>query len=63
MDGLYWETWYNTRNLTEEEKGYIYYENKMLGVPRIRQVSISWRNHLLCFSVLLLRQAIMYEIP
>ena len=40
MDGLYWETWYNSRNLTEDEKGYIYYENKVLGVPRLRQVRV-----------------------
>ena len=38
MDGLYWETWYNSRNLTDDEKGYIYYESKLLGVPRLRQV-------------------------
>lgn len=40
MDGLYWETWYNSRNLTEDEKGYIYYESKLLGVPRLRQVCV-----------------------
>jgi len=40
VDGLYWETWYNGENLTEEEKGYIYYENKLLGVPRIRQLKV-----------------------
>lgn len=40
LDGLYWETWYNSRNLTEDEQGYIYYESKLLGVPRLRQVSL-----------------------
>jgi len=38
VDGLYWETWYNSRNLTEDERGYIYYESKLLGLPRLRQV-------------------------
>lgn len=40
LDGLYWETWYNARNLTDDEKGYIYYESKLLGVPRLRQVRV-----------------------
>lgn len=40
LDGLYWETWYNGRNLTEDEKGYIYYESKLLGVPRFRQLRV-----------------------
>nr|XP_002119742.1 polycystin-2 isoform X2 [Ciona intestinalis] len=40
MDGLYWETWYNQKNVSEEDLGYIYYENKLLGVPRIRQLKV-----------------------
>jgi len=40
MDGLYWETWYNDRNVSEEELGYIFYENKLLGVPRLRQLKV-----------------------
>ena len=35
MDGLYWETWYNGDNVTTY--GLIYYENKLLGVPRLKQ--------------------------
>nr|CAB3264909.1 polycystin-2-like [Phallusia mammillata] len=40
MDGLYWETWYNDKNVSDEELGYIYYENKLLGVPRVRQLKV-----------------------
>ena len=40
MTGLYWETWYNNANISEEEKNYIFYENKLLGVPRIRQLKV-----------------------
>lgn len=40
LDGLYWETWYNGRNLTNDEEGYIYYESKLLGVPRLRQIRV-----------------------
>ena len=40
VDGLYWETWYNNKNVSEEELGYIFYENKLLGVPRIRQLKV-----------------------
>lgn len=41
MDGLYWEKWYNNENVTEDELGFIFYENKMLGVPRLRQVKVT----------------------
>jgi len=40
MDGLYWETWYNDRNVSQDELGYIFYENKLLGVPRLRQLKV-----------------------
>ncbi len=40
MDGLYWETWYNGQNVSESESNMIFYENKMLGVPRIRQLKV-----------------------
>jgi polycystin 2 len=40
LDGLYWETWYNDRNITGDEKGYIFYENKLLGLPRLRQLKV-----------------------
>ncbi|XP_076462152.1 LOW QUALITY PROTEIN: polycystin-2-like [Babylonia areolata] len=40
MDGLYWETWYNNATMKPDEMGYIYYENKLLGVPRLRQIRV-----------------------
>jgi len=40
LDGLYWETWYNEQPLAKDELGYIFYENKLLGVPRIRQLKV-----------------------
>ena len=40
MDGLYWETWYNKQNVTDDDRGYIFHENKLLGVPRIRHLKV-----------------------
>jgi len=42
INGLYkdWETYYNSDNVTGEDLGYIYFENKMLGVPRLRQIKV-----------------------
>ena len=42
MDGLYWETWYNNKAIDKDDLGYIYYENKLLGVPRIRQLKVNY---------------------
>uniref|UniRef100_A0A8B9QLI6 Polycystin-2 n=2 Tax=Apteryx owenii TaxID=8824 RepID=A0A8B9QLI6_APTOW len=39
LDGLYWEMWYNNRTMAEN-KSFIYYENLLLGVPRIRQLKV-----------------------
>ncbi|XP_059178579.1 polycystin-2-like protein 1 [Physella acuta] len=41
MDGLYWDKWYNGDPLPASASGYIYYENKLLGVPRLRQLRVS----------------------
>jgi hypothetical protein len=41
MDSLYWEKWYNDDNVTADQLGSIYFENKLLGVPRLRQVRVS----------------------
>jgi polycystin 2 len=38
MNGLYWEQWYNGENASEP--GFIYFENKLLGVPRLRQLRV-----------------------
>lgn len=40
LDGLYWENWYNNQSLPADEMGFIYYENKLLGVPRLRQLRV-----------------------
>ncbi|XP_006007388.1 polycystin-2 [Latimeria chalumnae] len=39
LNGLYWDLWYNNETLTEN-KSFIYCENLLLGVPRIRQVKV-----------------------
>ena len=40
LDGLYWEKWYNEEPVATEELNFLYYENKMLGVPRLRQLQV-----------------------
>ena len=40
MDGLFWESWYNNENLTQDQLGYIFYENKLLGIARMRQLKV-----------------------
>uniref|UniRef100_A0A672UCG0 Polycystin-2 n=1 Tax=Strigops habroptila TaxID=2489341 RepID=A0A672UCG0_STRHB len=39
LDGLYWEMWYNNKTMAEN-KSFIYYENLLLGVPRLRQLKV-----------------------
>ncbi|CAG5128639.1 unnamed protein product, partial [Candidula unifasciata] len=41
LDGLYWDKWYNGDPLPPNTAGYIYYENRLLGVPRLRQLRVS----------------------
>ena len=38
LDGLYWDNWYNGEKV--EKNNFIYYENKLLGVPRLRQLRV-----------------------
>uniref|UniRef100_A0A3P8VQI1 Polycystin 2 like 1, transient receptor potential cation channel n=1 Tax=Cynoglossus semilaevis TaxID=244447 RepID=A0A3P8VQI1_CYNSE len=40
LDGLYWTKWYNNQSLERGEQSFIYYENMLLGVPRMRQIKI-----------------------
>lgn len=40
FDGLYPQQLYNGENLTEEQMGYILFENKILGSPRLRQLRV-----------------------
>ncbi|XP_075716827.1 polycystin-2 isoform X2 [Rhinoderma darwinii] len=39
VDGLYWDMWYNNRTIAENQS-FIYYENLLLGVPRLRQLKV-----------------------
>ncbi|XP_078128892.1 polycystin-2-like protein 1 [Sander vitreus] len=40
VDSLYWTTWYNNQSLNSGDQSFIYYENMLLGVPRMRQIKI-----------------------
>ncbi|KAM9364934.1 polycystin-2-like protein 1 [Pholidichthys leucotaenia] len=40
LDGLYWTKWYNNEPLESGNHSFIYYENMLLGVPRMRQIKI-----------------------
>ncbi|XP_062851470.1 polycystin-2-like protein 1 [Trichomycterus rosablanca] len=40
LNGLYWTSWYNNKPLDNGTNSFIYYENLLLGVPRIRQLKV-----------------------
>ncbi|XP_028278433.1 polycystic kidney disease 2-like 1 protein [Parambassis ranga] len=40
LDGLYWTRWYNNQSLDNGDQSFIYYENMLLGVPRMRQIKV-----------------------
>ncbi|XP_043407852.1 polycystic kidney disease 2-like 1 protein isoform X2 [Chelonia mydas] len=40
LDSLYWTKWYNNESLAHSTQSYIYYENLLLGVPRLRQLKV-----------------------
>ncbi|KAM9323779.1 polycystin-2-like protein 1 [Gastrophryne carolinensis] len=40
LDGLYWTKWYNNATLDNSPHSFIYYENLLLGVPRMRQLKV-----------------------
>ncbi|KAB1271700.1 Polycystic kidney disease 2-like 1 protein [Camelus dromedarius] len=40
LDSLYWTKWYNNRSLGRGSHSFIYYENLLLGVPRLRQLRV-----------------------
>uniref|UniRef100_A0A8C7RHV6 Polycystic kidney disease 2-like 1 n=1 Tax=Oncorhynchus mykiss TaxID=8022 RepID=A0A8C7RHV6_ONCMY len=40
LDGLYWTKWYNDQSLQNGDNSFIYYENMLLGVPRMRQIKV-----------------------
>ncbi|XP_072095929.1 polycystin-2-like protein 1 [Mobula birostris] len=40
LNGLYWTKWYNGDLISHGPHSFIYYENMLLGVPRIRQIKV-----------------------
>nr|XP_695404.3 polycystic kidney disease 2-like 1 protein [Danio rerio] len=40
LDNLYWTKWYNDEPLENGNQSFIYYENLLLGVPRVRQLKV-----------------------
>ncbi|XP_076980518.1 polycystin-2-like protein 1 [Tamandua tetradactyla] len=40
VDSLYWTKWYNNQSLGHGSHSFIYYENLLLGVPRLRQLRV-----------------------
>jgi hypothetical protein len=40
LDGLYTQKWYNDRELSPGQMGYVLFENKILGSPRVRQLRV-----------------------
>jgi hypothetical protein len=36
LDSLHMEQWYDGSDVTLKESGFVYYENKLLGLPRLR---------------------------
>ncbi|XP_059101869.1 polycystin-2-like protein 2 isoform X3 [Peromyscus eremicus] len=41
LEGLYWDSWYNNQQLYNlKNSSRIYYENVLLGVPRVRQLRV-----------------------
>ncbi|XP_061913690.1 polycystin-2-like protein 1 isoform X3 [Entelurus aequoreus] len=40
LDGLYWTKWYNNQSMDSGDQSFIYYENMLLGLPRMRQIKI-----------------------
>jgi polycystin 2 len=41
LTGLFDQTWYNGENLTADQYGYVLFENKILGLPRLRQLRVT----------------------
>ncbi|GAB1302455.1 Polycystic kidney disease 2-like 1 protein [Apodemus speciosus] len=40
LDSLYWTKWYNNQSLGRGSHSFIYYENLLLGAPRLRQLRV-----------------------
>lgn len=61
LDGLYWEHWYDVSatNTSKDDRN-ILYENRLLGVPRIRQVGVV-QGCYSCITHLEIAEREMYE--
>ena len=40
INAIYWDKWYNNEKLPDWQNNHIFYENRLLGVPRIRQLRV-----------------------
>ena len=40
LNGLYDQKWYNGEPLASDQYGYVLFENKILGLPRLRQLRV-----------------------
>ena len=43
LPGLYQETWYNGQPVADQDRNFIFFENKVLGLPRLRMLKVT--NH------------------
>ncbi|CAF4587465.1 unnamed protein product [Rotaria sp. Silwood1] len=41
LDALFNQKWYNGAGLTDDQYGYVLFENKILGLPRLRQLRVT----------------------
>ena len=41
MNGLFPTQWYNGENITKDQVGFVLFENKIIGLPRLRQLRVS----------------------
>ena len=43
ISGMFWEKYYNGKDVHHSEEGYIYFENRLMGRARLRQLRV--RDH------------------
>jgi len=46
LNGLFKETWYNEQPIDDKQRGYVLFENRILGSPRLRQLRVRFRVYL-----------------
>eukprot|EP00069_Balaena_mysticetus_P022085 bmy_14125T0 len=51
LDSLYWTKWYNNQSLGRGSHSFIYYENLLLGAPRLQQLRDFREDILSCYDV------------